>query len=31
LRSSRLALAALTAEALQQGLNLLGIEPLEQM
>ena len=31
LRSSRLALAALTADALQQGLNLLGIEPLEQM
>jgi arginyl-tRNA synthetase len=31
LRSSRLALATLTAESLQQGLNLLGIEPLEQM
>jgi arginyl-tRNA synthetase len=28
---SRLALAALTAEALAQGLDLLGIEPLEQM
>ncbi len=28
---SRLALAAFTAEALAQGLDLLGIEPLEQM
>jgi arginyl-tRNA synthetase len=28
---SRLALAAFTADALAQGLNLLGIEPLEQM
>lgn len=30
-RNSRLALAALTAEALNQGLDLLGIETLEQM
>tara|TARA_R110002073_G_scaffold289704_1_gene454625 strand:- start:265 stop:645 length:381 start_codon:yes stop_codon:yes gene_type:complete len=31
LRDSRLALSSLTAETLQQGLNLLGIETLEQM
>ena len=30
-RNSRLSLAALTAETLQQGLDLLGIETLEQM
>ncbi len=30
-QNSRLALAALTAEALQQGLDLLGIETLERM
>lgn len=31
LRESRLAVAALTAEVLKQGLNLLGIEPLNKM
>jgi len=31
LRDSRLALAALTADALREGLSLLGIEPLERM
>ena len=30
-QGSRLALAALTAETLKQGLNLLGIEPLSRM
>jgi arginyl-tRNA synthetase len=31
LKNSRLSLAALTADTLQQGLDLLGIETLEQM
>ena len=31
IRASRLALASLTAQTLREGMNLLGIEPLQQM